>query len=303
MPRILLIRWRHWLTTLAGWELLFLAGLHLPAARASDHGDAALLQQIGRNDARLTDLFAFVRGENLVLIVGLDPAVPTSAASYQFASDLTVQVFIDTDSEVIFDDPDDLATYGGTIVRPWKVMENIVFRVPFDVDGTPLLHTRGLSRAARERVRFFTGLRDDPFIRGPRIGRNVAAIVLEVPLADVLAEQTTLLIWASSKLEDVRGPLQDMVGRSLRSMMPENDPMNEMAPHLHERAMGTPPDVMIYDTSLPAVFPNGRELWDDVVDLVGDPRVLANDAPFPTANDVPFLTEFPYLAAPHAPRP
>ena len=59
------------------------------------------------------------------------------------------------------------------------------------------------------------------------------------------------------------------------------------------------PDVVIYNTALPAAFPNGRELVDDVVDLVGDPRVLMNDQPFPTANDVAFLTSFPYLAAPH----
>ncbi len=51
---------------------------------------------------------------------------------------------------------------------------------------------------------------------------------------------------------------------------------------------------MIYDVSRPAVFPNGRELTDDVVDLVGDPRVLIDNYPFPTENDVPFLTSFPY---------
>jgi hypothetical protein len=55
---------------------------------------------------------------------------------------------------------------------------------------------------------------------------------------------------------------------------------------------------VIYDTALAASFPNGRELTDDVVDLVGDPRVLSNDDPFPSTNDVPFLGAFPYLAPP-----
>jgi hypothetical protein len=56
---------------------------------------------------------------------------------------------------------------------------------------------------------------------------------------------------------------------------------------------------MIYDTARPAAYPNGRALVDDVVDLVGDQRVLANDFPFPSANDLPFLNTFPYLAPPH----
>ena len=56
--------------------------------------------------------------------------------------------------------------------------------------------------------------------------------------------------------------------------------------------------MIIFDTLEDAEYPNGRELTDDVVDLVGDPRPLSNDAPFPTANDVPFLDVLPYLAAP-----
>jgi hypothetical protein len=59
---------------------------------------------------------------------------------------------------------------------------------------------------------------------------------------------------------------------------------------------------MIYNTALPAVYPNGRALTDDVVDAVGDVRVLDNDSPFPSANDVPFLSAFPYLAPPHPPQ-
>ena len=64
-------------------------------------------------------------------------------------------------------------------------------------------------------------------------------------------------------------------------------------------AVAGQPDVMIFDTSRAAEFPNGRALEDDVVDLVGDPRVLANDQPFPDENDLPFLDTFPYLAPPH----
>ena len=58
-------------------------------------------------------------------------------------------------------------------------------------------------------------------------------------------------------------------------------------------------DVMIFRTSQPTKYPNGRALEDDVVDLVGDLRVLSSDSPFPGTNDKPFLPHFPYLAEPH----
>ena len=151
-------------------------------------------------------------------------------------------------------------------------------------------------------LNFFAGLRDDPFIRGPRQGRNIASIVLEVPLASVAAKQSTLLIWATTTVDDFEGPFQDLVGRSLRSMMPENGVMNLVQPRHQFHQMGVPPDVMVFNTALPAAYPNGRALPDDVVDLVGDGRVLSNDGPFPSANDLPFLSDFPYLAPPHPPQ-
>jgi predicted Rdx family selenoprotein len=85
---------------------------------------------------------------------------------------------------------------------------------------------------------------------------------------------------------------------ALRSMFGENMPMNEMHPRFHLKKMGKAPDVIIYNTDEAAGFPNGRLLTDDVVDLVGDMRVLGNDDPFPATNDVPFLADFPYLAPP-----
>jgi hypothetical protein len=152
-------------------------------------------------------------------------------------------------------------------------------------------------------VGFFAGLRDDPFIRAPRAGRNVAAIVLEVPLANIVAQPRTLLIWATAQVEEMDGPQQEMAGRSLRSMFSEQNALNGLHPRDHMRVMGMRPDVMIYDTARAAAFPNGRALVDDVVDLVcslgGECRVASTDAPYPTTNDVAFLSYFPYLAPPH----
>lgn len=271
------------------------------AATASDHGDTLLLVSVGRHDARITDLFAFVRGDRIVFAVCLDPTVSPSAADYRFASDLVVRVHVDNRAAVAFDDPWDLATYGGTLVEPERIRDDVVFRIGFDDRGRPRLHTTGGPTAHRSDVRLFAGLRDDPFIRGPREGRNVAAVVLELPLADVLADQDTLLVWATTKVETVDGAFQDLAGRALRSQFPENDLLNTTRPRQHAQTLDVVPDVVIYDTSRPAAFPNGRELADDVVDLTGDSRMLATDAPFPAANDLPFLDGFPYLAPPHPP--
>lgn len=269
--------------------------------RASDHDDTPLLKAIPRHDARITDLFAFLRGENLVLTVCLDPMVPATVTNYIFSSDLTVAIHIDSKRPVRFDDAADLAEYGGTIQEPHKIRPNVSFEIKFDALGQPMLTTRGLPPSVQSRIQFFAGLRDDPFIRGPRIGRNIAAIVVELPLGAVTRGQfRPLLVWATSHIDDVLGEFQEHGGRSLRSQFVENDPLNTTTPSEHAAKLGVVPDVVILNPAAPIAFPNGRELTDDVVDLAPDPRVLGTDAPFPSANDVPFQAVFPYLANPHA---
>ena len=277
----------------------------LPAAflwmLASDHSDVPVSGSITRQDANLTDLHAFTHDQNLVIALSTNAAIPRSAASYVFPSDVTFEINIDTDSPV---DPADPLQMGGTILDPSRIQEEVTFRIRFLADGSADVKrsTRGRPPEDAHLTAFFAGLRDDPFIRGPRQGRNVGSMVLEFPLAS-LPPGNPLLIWATSKVEEFDGIFQDLAGRSLRSMFTENNGMNVWPPRLHLLKMGTVPDVMIYDLSRPAHYPNGRALTDDVVDLVGDPRVLANDAPFPSTNDRPFLAGFPYLAEPHPPVP
>jgi hypothetical protein len=272
----------------------------LNAARGSDHADTPLLTSIGRHDARISDLFAFTRGDRLVLVVCTNPAIPGSVVEYAWADDLELRIAIDNDSEVSFADANANAIYGGTVVNPDGIDEDVTFDVSVH-HGTPSLKVKGIRGDAKQEVRFFAGLRDDPFIRGPLIGKNVAGIVIELPLAAVLEESSTLLVWATTRVDDVAGTIVELGGRSLRSQLPENLALNTLHPSLHQSDLGLVPDIILYDTTLPAAFPNGRELTDDVIDLVGDPRILATDAPFPTANDVPFLAAFPYLAPPHLP--
>jgi hypothetical protein len=83
-----------------------------------------------------------------------------------------------------------------------------------------------------------------------------------------------------------------------------NEPMNSMSPRDHWRKLEKEPDAIILNVLGAPGFPNGRELTDDVIDLVvdipagqfGDENRQVFDV-----NDVPFQPEFPYLAAPHAP--
>ena len=106
----------------------------------------------------------------------------------------------------------------------------------------------------------------------------------------------------TSHVPDFDGPIADHAGRALRSMFIE--PANVVTPKGLSRELGLVPDVMILDPTRNTVFPNGRTLTDDVIDIVVDIPLPGGTLPgegptFPTMNDVPFLADFPYLAPPH----
>jgi hypothetical protein len=285
----------------------------MPENRAfgADHGDAPSMGMIQRQDAMITDLFAFRNGDNLVLALCTNPMIPPTVTSYTFPRDLTLTFHIDTHSAVRFNDADDMITYGGTIAHPAGVRPNITievnFKVPIRPPGypvTPQVKARGLRGPGRDDIEVFAGLRDDPFIRWPRRGRNVAAVVLELPLSAVRARPRPMLIWATTHVPEVGGPMAEHGGRALRSMFVE--PSNTMTPAEHWTTLGMVPDVIIYDPRIDAIFPNGRAPSDDVVDMVvdiptPDGTLPGEDPGYPTENDVPFLDEFPYLAPPHLP--
>jgi hypothetical protein len=297
---------------LLGMPLLGVGGWPVNAA---DHGDTPHLISIPRHDARISDLHVFTHGENLVLSLCTFPNLP--GTSYQFAADLTLRFHIDNHSQVTFDDPTDEEQFGGTIVSPNQMAADIVLEFTFDDLGNPILAASGLTSEQEEDIQVFAGMRDDPFIRGPQIGRNVAAVVVELPLAHVLRSSPTLLVWATSKVPDLSGPQSELGGRALRSQCPQpvcnalDGPdlnlRNEISPHKYSRELGLRPDAVIFDTSRPAGFPNGRLLTDDVVSIVAafGQNILNNDFPCPSTNDVPFLSSFPYLAPPQfgAPTP
>jgi len=294
---------------------LLLAFFNLPSGQASDHGDTHLLQEIGRHDVRLTDLYAFVRNGNLVIALCSNPAISTSDVTASFSDDVTFRIHIDNDSKVHFKNHPNNVEFGGTVQSPTKIEEDITFTITFK-NNNPILSVEGLSNIFPI-PKLFAGLRDDPFIRIPRNGRNVAAIVLEFPSL-LVYRQNPFLIWASSEFS---GEVQESasvehVGRALRSQFKQNLLLNIYHPKYHVAipAIGVEtPDVMICDPSKDSKFPNCRELTDDVVQYLvckGFIDPIKHNFPVPgdlcckgeRPNDKAFLKGFPYLAEPH-PKP
>lgn len=261
---------------------------------SADHGDAPALGTVARNDAKLTDLFAFKDKNQLVIVLCADPNIPVGSTGYTFQDDVTFEINIDHSTNVSYADPVANSIYGGTIDNPENIHPDIKFTVTFP-NGQPKVVADGLRQNVNA-VSVFAGMRDDPFIRGPRIGRNIGAVVLKMPLPFVNKEQSEILVWATSRVPQIDVAQADLAGRALRSMFLE--PLNALPPNQHLSSLGERPDVIIFNTRFDASFPNGRALTDDVVDLVGNPGLLATDAPFPSSNDVPFLKNFPYLAPP-----
>ena len=180
------------------------------------------------------------------------------------------------------------------------------------------------------------GIFDDPFIF-PRFFRgNVVGIVISIPLDRLTlpgvgpVRGKPVLLWATTHTPD--GKASDHVGRSLRTQLPRFGYLNGLHPSHHtakilrvhdqptlienilttfiapleaHRHYDTTPDVMIYDLALPAKFPNGRWLADDVSKTLAEngETILyelscseSRQAPRATTNDKPFYATFPYLA-------
>jgi hypothetical protein len=276
--------------------------------RASDHADMPFMFQQMRNDANISDFWVFVRGNNLVLALGTNPALPAGVREFVFPTDVTYRIFIDRDSAVTFKDCDKLAAFGGCISKPQQIQEDIVFEITFTDKNKPQLRPKGFSadvwRELEGRIQLFSGPRAEAFIFVPFVKFNIAAIVLEVPLDAIRKDQDTLLLWSTLTVETYSGPFQDHVGRALRSMFSQN--LNPLHPKLHQQQLGVPPDVLILNTRAPVKFPNGRELGDDVADILaeageGQARSIevGREGRSATVHDVKkFMDKFPYLAPP-----
>jgi Domain of unknown function (DUF4331) len=324
------------------------------AARASDHLDAPGLTPPGGSvQTDITDLYAFNSPSNsantvLVLNVNTGPTgsnftfgrgIPsvgnTKGVLYNLNIDNNGDAVTDVNLRVRFGQP---AADGS---QPFEVRRNGKLLISMD---------QGLSTAFGAAphivtvgdVKAFAGRRDDPFffdlagflgLNGRSFcdghqtdffaGRNVSAIVLELPTSMLAADSAhpKIGVWASTNADATQ---IDRVGRPAINTVfnhgPDKNRFNAGNPVNDWRDFGASfvntlttlgaadpnglahfllPDILTYDTSKPAGFPNGRTLSDDVIDtelnLITNGK-LTTDC---VGNDSTFSNNFPYLGSPN----
>lgn len=271
----------------------------LQSVFASDHADTPMLKELGRYDAMIGDFYVFTNDEQLVLIMTIAAALDEDPLSFRFPSDVNYRFHIDRGAVVHFEQRDQglpKPIFG----RPEDIAPDVTFAIRFADDGrSSFLHIKGLAQGKENRLSVYSGVRDDPFIRSVVIGKNVAAIAVSLPLSEVIDEDSpaTILAWATTDVDGIKGNQDELMGHPYYSQLEQYHALNTTPPARHLADYGFQPDVLVFDTSKPAAYPNGRALVDDVVDILG----RTGSPPFPSKNDVPFLEEFPFIAPPHIP--
>src|SRR5262245_14181456 len=136
---------------------LCLAGVPAGAPRAADHTDAPRSEKHPRRDAQLTDFWSFLNGDRLVLVMSFNPflgPVKKDAKPFRFASDVSYRFQIDNDSAVDFSsDPALTKAFGGKVVAPDQIREDLTLQIEFDNRNEPQLYVRGGSSAQRRAIK------------------------------------------------------------------------------------------------------------------------------------------------------
>lgn len=348
------------------------AGFPEPLATASDHADPINLDRL---EGGITDLFVFpakgdkrgtkkpgakdqpdefvhfsyAESDSLVFILCVRRSL-TSSPPFEGLDKFTYRIYADFDSEITFPPDEESARrdvnylrYGGNVKTPEAIDEG--FKIEFVLNDDTTFKTRDIfvkmgegwekKEQLQSRVKWYSGVRDDPFIFPQFFGSNVITAVVRVPL-DYFPGRQDFLFWATSHH---RGTQIDHVGRSQRTQLPRFDFLNTVHPKDHVRAImaqrdnpglvddflrtrimpefairpyDVHPDVMYFTTRLPPRYPNGRQLEDDVAALTckaGDcqlfelsqshMRSTSFSGGRPSKNDKEFSDIFPYLADPH----
>src|SRR5262245_18626151 len=155
---------------------LGLALLFLPSAfQSSDHADPVNLEVL---ESGITDLFAFPDGDQMIVILNTRRAL-TTPPPYQLEP-FEFAIYMDLHSKVTVDNAEERARYGGSIVKPEDIKEDVTIKIRLKNDAT--LNTvkyEGLENTGG--IKLFTGVRDDPFIFPRFFKRNTIAMVLSIP--------------------------------------------------------------------------------------------------------------------------
>jgi hypothetical protein len=265
-----------------------------PVAVASDHADPL---DITDQNGNLTDLFFYPKDDQFILIVDVHAKL-TSAKPYDLRP-YEYQVNFDLTTPVSFNSDEDRARYGGTITAPEKIHPDATITIHLN-DDTSLksMTVDGLKNP--DKIRIYTGVRDDPFIFPRFFKVNVIAMVMSIPKDAFPAGQHDFMLWATSSKNGVE---LDHDGRSIRTQLPRFGVINTSPPSEHVKLLmdrkdtvdkiynylknkrewysrgladliqtsflirkyDLVPDVMVYTDRFPVGYPNGRLLTDDVV--------------------------------------
>lgn len=276
--------------------ILVLALMLFPPAalNGSDHADPINLEVL---ESGITDLFAFSDGDQMVVILDTRRALttppPYKLEPFEFV------IYMDLHSKVTVNNKEERARYGGSIANPEAIKEDVAIKIRLKNDAG-LNSVRYVGLQNTDRIKLFTGVRDDPFIFPRFFKKNTIAMVLSIPFSSFPKGQRDWIIWGTStRLQD--GLQIDHVGRSNRSQQGRFDFLNTLHPSKHVAAIKAHmdtrtqiektlmeylpplvnayqplfklrpydafPDVMIYTNQYPIGFPNGRKLTDDVAAL------------------------------------
>lgn len=235
----------------------------------------------------LSDYHVYEKDGKLIFSIA---SIPTnrnrSGDQIPFPDNYRVQVNFDFDSAVAFDNTQLNNVAGGRIVSPERIKEDVTITLGVQ-DGQLKASVRGNRRyrpslIQRSIDQFFSGTRAEVFQFGPGVRANRNFLVFSIDKTKLLpfASNPVLLTWAASILNEgstyvdslgtqqivVDGPFQDLIGRALKDQNPtEIRLQNALHPSQHVAAGFGYPDVVIYNTSKPAQFPNGRTLDDDII--------------------------------------
>jgi hypothetical protein len=176
--------------------------------RASDHADPMMLQE---PESNITDLFFYPMGDQMILILNIRRALtnpkPYDLEPFEYA------VHMDLTSQVSFEDAADRGHYGGKIMVPEMLRPDVTITMRLNNDTTLKdISFRGLRDP--DRIRTFTGVRDDPFIFPRFFKRNVIAMVLSIPMSAFPEGQRDFILWGAAYKD---GKLIDHQGRSNRT--------------------------------------------------------------------------------------
>ena len=204
------------------------------------------------------------------------------------------------------------------------------------IQHAPVSFTREARITTEVGYRFFAGLRSEPFFADPDgfqnnmqwtgrdgwAGKNIFGIVLEVPNS-ALGSHPQIGVWGRT-MALVHGTLTpvNQMGRPGNNVFRQGADTNTTSPvQQRERffsqyvamfkgfgyteAEATTltlkwlPDILPYNYTSAAGYPNGRQLTDDIVDNVVEIMTRGKMRDDLVGPHTDYLTEFPYLGTPH----